>query len=141
MRATISFEADVSKVNTIMRALVLEESNTLQDAWNALERATPERLANGITEALDHIHAAVAQLEQYRDMVVSFERAKFETVQPQPVDQPAFSIDPNPPGTSVESVRKLQEMLGSLSAFDNFVEKMEPTEDEEGEPNVEPEEG
>ena len=43
MRATISFEADVSRVNDIMRSLVLEESNALQDALVFLEKATTDR--------------------------------------------------------------------------------------------------
>ena len=83
MRATISFEADVNRVNDIMRSLVLEESNALQDALIALEKATADRIVEGISEALEHIHGVTSQLEQYRQMMVSFERARFETLLPQ----------------------------------------------------------
>ena len=73
MRATISFEADVSRVNDIMRSLVLEESNALQDALIALEKATADRIVEGILEALEHINGVTRQLEQYQQMMISFE--------------------------------------------------------------------
>ena len=68
MRATISFDADVSRVNDIMRSLVLEESNALQDALVSLEKATADRIVEGISEALGHIHGVASQLEQYRQL-------------------------------------------------------------------------
>ena len=73
MRATISFEADVSRVNDIMRSLVLEESNALQEALIALEKATTDRIVEGISEALEHINGVATQLDQYRDMMVQFD--------------------------------------------------------------------
>ena len=72
MRATISFEADVSRVNDIMRSLVLEESNALQDDLIALEKATADRIVEGTLEAVGHRHCVAEQLDQYRDMIVSF---------------------------------------------------------------------
>ena len=83
MRATLSFEADVTRVNDIMRSLVLEESNALQEALMALEKATADRIVEGISDALGHIYGVANQLEQYRNRVVSFERARFETMIPQ----------------------------------------------------------
>tara|TARA_R110000824_G_scaffold317330_1_gene504552 strand:- start:8981 stop:9505 length:525 start_codon:yes stop_codon:yes gene_type:complete len=84
MRATISFEADIDKVNNIMQSLVLEETQALEEALNCMEGSTSDRLVNGINESLRHIYGVVRQLEQYRDMVASFERARLETVLPQP---------------------------------------------------------
>ena len=79
MRATISFEANVSKVNGIMRSLGRGD-HTLQDALMSLEKATDDRIVEGISEALDHIYSVARQLEQYRGMVVSFEKARFDTI-------------------------------------------------------------
>ena len=109
MRATISFEADVSRVNDIMRSLVLEESNALQDALIALEKATADRIVEGISEALEHIYGVASQLEQYRQMMVSFERAKFETILPQPASNPL-------------------EFVGKLKEFDNFIDRINDQE-------------
>ena len=114
MRATISFEADVSRVNDIMRSLVLEESNALQDALIALEKATADRIVEGISEALEHIHGVATQLDQYRDMMASFERARFETMLPQPVQN----------GLPVNALADVRAATEKLSKFDNFLEKL-----------------
>lgn len=114
MRATISFEADVSRVNDIMRSLVLEESNALQDALSSLEKATADRIVEGISEALEHIQGVATQLEQYRQMMVSFERARFDTMIPQPASQPI-------PVSAPEE---------GISDFNSFVERMSSQEEE-----------
>ena len=126
MRATISFEADVAKVNDIMRSLVLEESNVLQDALLSLEKATTDRLVEGISEALEHVHSVATQLEQYRATVVSFEQAKFQTMLPQPAPAPPLKVqDPEQRATSViDSPRALRNAVESMEAFNGFVEKM-----------------
>ena len=111
MRATISFEADVSRVNDIMRSLVLEESNALQDALIALEKATADRIVEGILEALEHINGVTSQLEQYRQMMVSFERARFETLAPQNSAMPAFNISP----PEREAMQKFEDFVSSMA--------------------------
>ena len=116
MRATISFEADVSRVNDIMRSLVLEESNALQDALIALEKATADRIVEGISDALEHIHGVASQLEQYRQMMVSFEKARFETIVPRSVDGVLDGV--------ISSVASMKEDIKKLKDFDNFVDKM-----------------
>jgi len=118
MRATISFEADASRVNDIMRSLVLEESNALQDALVSLEGATADRIVEGISNALEHIYGVASQLEQYRQMMVLFEKAKFETILPQSSDSPL-------------------EFVGKLKKFDNFIDRIN---EQEGD-NDTPEEG
>ena len=131
MRATISFEADVSKVNDIMRSLVLEESNALQEAMLALEKATADRIVEGILEALEHIHGVTSQLEQYRQMMVSFERARFETMIPQPANS---QRDYN----NVENMTQVQELTEKVKQFDSFLDRINEEEEDE---NPEPEEG
>lgn len=130
MRATISFEADVSRVNDIMRSLVLEESTALQDALLSLESATADRIVEGISDALGHLHSVANQLGQYRDMMVSFERARFETMLPQQVPE-------------VSSFADVQNAAQNMGEFDSFLSKITDSEpgEEVSEPGNEPEEG
>ena len=118
MRATISFEAEVSRVKDIMRSLVLEESNALQDALVSLEKATSDRIVEGISDALVHINGVARQLEQYQQMMTSFERARFDTMLPQPaagqLGEPVVTTNEN--------------------QFNNFVERMSPQEEEPNDP-------
>tara|TARA_R100000005_G_C4921503_1_gene154563 strand:- start:386 stop:814 length:429 start_codon:yes stop_codon:yes gene_type:complete len=142
MRATISFEADVSKVNNIMRCLIAEEANTLHDALICLEKATDNRLSNAISEALMHIHAASTQLHQYRSMVASFEEARFNTVLPQNADYPAVNVSaPSQEATVIDSPRSLQNVMQTMEAFNGFVDKMSSSEQKEKDNENEPEEG
>ena len=134
MRATISFEADVNRVNDIMRSLVLEESNALQDALIALEKATADRIVEGISEALEHINGVASQLEQYRQMMVSFERARFETRLPQPVGTEDIDL----------KVRSARDAVDSLKQFEGFLDNINPLADDNSERQSlddEPEEG
>ena len=134
MRATISFEADVSRVNDIMRSLVLEESNALQDALIALEKATADRIVEGISEALEHIQGVATQLEQYRQMMVSFEQARFETMLPQPVAP--LPVAPDLSAATAET----QSTTEAVARFNEFLEKIQ-THEEDGEEGASLEEG
>jgi|TARA_R110002020_G_scaffold420273_1_gene629420 hypothetical protein len=141
MRATISFEADVDKVKDIMRSLVLEEVKTLDQAATCLAQSTREQLVEGISASLEHIQGVVQQLHQYRDMVNSFERARFETVLPQNADKPAFNINPDSDAT-VTSLRDIQQAVASMGQFDGFVDRInQHQEGEEVGEQDEPEEG
>ena len=113
MRATIKFEADVDKVKDIMRSLVLEETNTLSDAMDCMGAATSDRLFEEISEALGHLQSVTRQLEQYRGMLLSFEKARLETILPAPAGPIPRGEDED--GTADPIVR---------SGFDNFVERM-----------------
>ena len=119
MRATISFEANVSRVNDVMRSLVLEESNALQEALLSLERATADRIVEGISEALEHIHGVVQQLEQYQQMMIWFEKARFETIIPQPITN---EHDLN---QAKESMKKLDSFLDRIREEDSSDEPQE----------------
>ena len=129
MRATIKFEADVDKVKDIMRSLVLEETNTLSDAMNCMEAATSDRLFEEISVALGHLQSVTRQLEQYRGMLLSFEKARLETILPAPPPDPILRGE-DEGGTADPIVR---------SGFDNFVERM--ARPEEGGDDAETEEG
>ena len=132
MRATISFEADVSRVNDIMRSLVLEESIALQDAFICLEKATADRIVEGVSEALNHIYTVANQLEQYRDMMLGFERARFETMLPQPAQESLENLG-NIRETIEETKRNVQgveEALSNMSTMDpNDIPAAEPVFD------------
>ena len=125
MRATISFEADVSRVNDVMRSLVLEESNALQDALIALEKATADRIVEGISEALEHIQGVATQLEQYRQMMVSFERARFETILPQPATSiPDVVVDDDIAGPMAEAAQEAAETAQQMKQFNDFLSRI-----------------
>ena len=127
MRATIKFEADVEKVRNIMYSLVLEETQALSDAINCMESigdATSDRLIEGISESLGHVQGVARQLEQYRGMILSFEKARLGTILPAP---------------QVED-RDIGPTVISQSGFDNFVERMATPEEDKGGNDAEPEE-
>tara|TARA_R110000868_G_scaffold112069_3_gene302083 strand:- start:6389 stop:6775 length:387 start_codon:yes stop_codon:yes gene_type:complete len=127
MRATIKFEADVEKVRNIMYSLILEETHALGDAINCMESmgdATSDRLIEGISESLGHVQGVARQLEQYRSMILSFEKARLETILPTPQ---AEGRDNGP-------------TVVGQSGFDNFVERMATPENDNGGNDAKPEE-
>mgnify|MGYP003143588783 CR=1 FL=1 len=127
MRATISFDVGLEKVEDTMCVLVTQESSSLRAAATILERADSGTLLEEVSEALDLLQEATVQLQQYKDMMISFQRARFETVLPQ-------EADPSPLTSSVEVARHL---ANNLEKFDNFLGQINP----EGANDVKPEEG
>ena len=120
MRATISFETDVDRVKETMRSLTLEEARGLQQAIEILEASTAEGLMEEVDAALDKILAAVRQLHQYKDMLISFERARFETILPQSADEPA-----------IETLGQLKDATAAMTQFDDFLNKINTPQEEE----------
>ena len=135
MRATINFEIDIDKVEETMGTLVAQEAMSLRHAATILENIGNTTLLEEISEAIDLVHAAGHQLHQYRSMIISFERAKFDTVLPQHASTPAVNVaSPSPVGTPiVESAQTLQKAVESIQAFEGFVGKMnaQPGEEED----------
>jgi hypothetical protein len=127
MRATISFETDVDRVKETMRSLTLEEARGLQQAIEILEASTAEGLMEEVDAALDKILAAGRQLHQYKDMLISFERARFETILPQSADEPA-----------IETLGQLKDATAAMTQFDDFLNKINTQQEEEPD---DPEEG
>ena len=115
MRATISFEIDVDKVEETMAALVEQQSDTLRLVTNILDNVGKSTLLEEVTEALDLLEEASSQLKQYRQMMVSFEKAKFETLLPQSAEQAIPVID---------NIEKLNEAKKNMQGLESFLSKI-----------------
>ena len=111
MRATISFDIDVNEVEGAMGHLVSREAGNLRAAADILEDYVPPRdhLLDEVTEALRLISEAASQLEQYRTMLVSFERARFDTILPQ---------------EAAQSVADVGAAVANLNKFGNFIDRL-----------------
>ena len=136
MRATIKFEADVEKVRNIMYSLILEETHALGDAINCMESigdATSDRLIEGISESLGHVQGVARQLEQYRGMILSFEKSRFDTMLPPPSSGKA---DEGPE----LNVQEIQETLEQMKKFEGFLESI-GDQPEESSDDLDTEEG
>ncbi len=132
MRATISFETDVDQVEGTMAVLACSEEHNLRAAADFLSNFTvlDGSTLDVITEVLRLLDMSTDQLRQYRNMLVSFERAKFETMLPQPAN------------ASVRSLGDVREAVESMQKFDSFLAQASPAEDtEETEAVNEPTEG
>ncbi len=170
MRATVSFDIGIGRVADTMRCLVLEEAHLLNGAIEVLESITSETLAKDLDAVLERLSDATQQLQQYKAMLISFERAKFETMLPQPAT--ATAMQPEEPATAppmvnellgaaqqaadssgvdlgvfVKNMRDVQEAMKSMGKFDSFIDRINhppataPTEQEECEDVVSPTEG
>ena len=118
MRATISFDVGLEKVEDTMCVLVGQESSSLRVAATILERADSGTLLEEVSEALDLLHAATVQLQQYKDMMISFQRARFETMLPQEVD----SGNQTPPASlPADELRRLEERSKNMVEFNRFL--------------------
>lgn len=136
MRATISFDVNVERVEDTMCILVGQESGALRTAANILERSDGATILEEVTEALDLLEDSVSQLRQYKDMVISFQRARLETVLPQPAEEPL----PQSPMSGFSSMSP--DFQEEMRNFSDFVEKISATaESTEEEPDEQPEEG
>ncbi len=84
MRATISFEIDLDQVEGTMGMLVAQEAHNLRAAADLLEDyITPQdNVLEEVTAALGLLEQTTTQLQQYQQMLISFEKAKFETILP-----------------------------------------------------------
>lgn len=129
MRATINFEIEVDRVNNVMAELVATQVEYLISAADLIRKdAVPSNLLEILSESLEKIERETAQLKQYRDMLASFEKARFETLLPQPAPSG---------GDPVQSMSQIKQAASSMRQFDKFVSRMnEETPDDTG-----PEEG
>ena len=122
MRATISFDIDVDQVEGAMGHLVSREAHNFRAAADILEDyvAPRDHLLDEVTEALRLISEATSQLEQYRSMLLNFERAKYETPAPTP-------------SIPVENLGEVRESLNKMKRFDEFVDRI-PSEEAPDDP-------
>jgi hypothetical protein len=121
MRATINFEVDIDRVQQTMVALVWEELQPLHQAMDALETSSPQDLHDGISKALEILGSVAAQLEQYRDMITSFEKARLETMVPQPA----------PPPNLITNLAQVKKATEAMEQFDDFVGTMREESDDD----------
>ena len=132
MRATISFDIELDKVEETMSALVGQQSSTLRVAANILDNAGNTTLLEEVTEAIDLLQEATSQLQQYQQMLTSFEKAKFETMLPQqtPVSVP---VQAQAVTEAAKNIEGLQTTLQAMSEFGSFVDRINNQAQEEEE--------
>tara|TARA_R110000824_G_scaffold162153_1_gene337742 strand:+ start:91 stop:483 length:393 start_codon:yes stop_codon:yes gene_type:complete len=130
MRATISFDIGLDRVSQTMVSLVAEEANVIHLALERVETTSAHTLAEDVDMALEHLAEATNQLQQYRQMLTSFERAKFETIVPQPARP------------TVNSVSDIRQAVESMQKFDSFLSQASTEKEaEETEVSDDPENG
>ena len=132
MRATISFDIELDKVEETMSALVSQQSSALRVAANILDNAGNTTLLEEVTGAIDLIQEATSQLQQYQQMLTSFEKAKFETMLPQqaPASTP---VQTQAVTEAAKNIEGLQETLKAMSDFGSFVDRINNQAQEEEE--------
>ena len=132
MRATISFDIELDKVEETMSALVSQQSSTLRVAANILDNAGDTTLLEEVTEAIDLLQEATSQLQQYQQMLTSFERAKFETMLPQQTPAPV-PVQAQAVTEAAKNIEGLQETLKAMNEFGSFVDRINNQAQEEEE--------
>lgn len=138
MRANISFHADIDQVVQIMRSLVCGEAEGLEDVSNELLNESDSNILEAVTKAINSLDRSREQLEQYRHMIVNFEKAKLQTVVPEQTTAPeqAQTIP------EIANFADVKRVIEDMESFDSFLSQL-PEEDQvdlEVE-NDEPEEG
>ena len=138
MRATINFDIDLDRVEDTMATLVSQEAATLHVTANILDNLGHGPLLQEVTEALDLLQETTSQLLQYRDMLTSFEQAKFQTMLPQeapattPVQATPRTEAPKlSAGEMVRNIKELQSTLGAMNEFGSFVDRLNESAQEE----------
>jgi|TARA_R110002096_G_scaffold136937_1_gene289975 hypothetical protein len=126
MRATINFDVDVDRVQETMTALVLQEVVPLHQAMDLMETTKPQDLYDGISKALEILGSVSTQLEQYRDMITSFEKARFETLLPQPAQEAERSG-----GSVAHNLKEVGDAVSKIKQFEQFLEKAKESDDSE----------
>ena len=121
MRATISFDIDVDQVEPTMATLIAQEADTLRAAADMIDVQPGPRnmVLEEVTESLRLLQEVSAQLEQYKGMLLSFERARFETVLPQSADN-AMPLA----GQSINNLGHLQNTVDSMKNLEGFLDRI-----------------
>ncbi len=116
MRATISFETEVDQVEGTMAVVACSEEHNLRAAADILSNYTvlDGSLLDALTEVLRLLDMSTDQLRQYRNMLVNFERAKYETILPQEADARPL----------MQAVGEVKEAAQVLRKFDSFLDQI-----------------
>ncbi len=141
MRATISFDVDLSRVSQTMLTLVTEESKVVNRALEVIANAKSQTLVGDLDHALEELAAATNQLQQYRQMLLTFDRARLETMLPQPASSSPLPLAAEGAPPDVSNFSQLQEALQNIQGFDSFLSNIPKDEEAEVEIDDEPEEG
>lgn len=133
MRATISFDTDVDQVEGTMAVVACSEEHNLRAAADILSNYTvlDGSLLDAITEVLRLLDMSTGQLRQYQNMLVNFEKAKYDTVLPQDATQSVANI-----GAAVANLNKFGDFIDRLNA-----QSTNESGDEERAIDAEPSEG
>ena len=114
MRATISFDISADKVEETMGALIGQQSTALRNATNILDGIGNSTLLEEVSEAIDLMSEATSQLQQYKDMLVGFERARLEGRLGDAATAPAADSEPSVP----------PELSRTMAQWDSFLDKI-----------------
>ena len=127
MRATISFETDVDQVEGTMGVLVAQEAHNLRAAADLMEDyiAPQDNVLEKVTVALGLLHETTTQLQQYQQMLVGFERARFETIVPQPANEPMSGISSDAVGPLAEAVEETANTAEHMQQFNEFLSRIQ----------------
>ena len=125
MRATISFDTDIEQVEGTMAVVACSEEHNLRAAADILSNYTvlDGSLLDALTEVLRLLDMSTGQLRQYQNMLINFEKAKYETVLPQ---------------STTQSVANIGEAVKNLNKFGDFIDRLNSQDTEEGASDVEP---
>lgn len=124
MRATISFETGVEQVEGTMAVLACSEEHNLRAAADILSNYTvlDGSVLDAVTEVLRLLDESTTQLRQYQQMIVSFEKSKFETIVPQ---------------AATQSMGDVATTLANIDKFGSFIDRLNESA-KEGEPDATP---
>ncbi len=127
MRATINFEIDADQVEGTMGILVAQEAHTLRAAADLLENyiAPQDNVLGEVTAALGLLQQATIQLRQYQQMLVGFERARFETTVPQPDNEPVPDISSEAIGPLTEAIEETTNTAEHMQQFNEFLSRIQ----------------
>ena len=125
MRATINFEVNADKVEETMATLVSQEAATLRIAANILDNLGDGPLLQEVNETIDLLQEAAIQLKQYRDMLAGFERARFETMLPQPVPATTSQVSSEVVAPLQDAVRETAETAQQMQQFNEFLSRIQ----------------
>jgi hypothetical protein len=134
MRATISFETDVDQVEGTMAVIACEEEHNLRAAADILGNYTvlDGSLLDAITEVLRLLELSTDQLKQYQQMMVSFEKAKFDTMLPQSAPD-SISVSPQDSVGQPKNMQEIQDAIKAMNEFGSFVDRINNQAQEEEE--------
>jgi len=112
MRATISFETDLEQVEGTMAVLACSEEHNLRAAADILSNYTvlDGSVLDAVTEVLRLLDESTRQLRQYQQMIVSFEKSKYETIMPQEATKSVADI-----GAAVANINKFGDFIDRLN--------------------------